>query len=337
MSVVSGGTLALIFAAVFILVLVATRAADRPYAQVETRMRRMLQRTRRGDTKDDILADVEEQDDGSPRDRLRFAQQRERLMRLVNERMAGEGFGNKLALRLRRADLKLQVAEFLLIAIGLAMLGIMVGWLIDRAFLGIVLGVFGAALPFIQLSRRTAKRRRMLEDQLADALGLISNSLRSGYSFLQAMDVVAKEAPAPIGREFEMVIRETRVNIPVEDALLNLVNRTQSADIDLTVTAMLIQRQVGGNMAEVMDNIGATIRDRAKLASEVRTLSTTGKMSGTVVACVPVALVLLISAVNPEFMSPLWTNPIGWAAIGIGLTMQAIGGFLISRIIKVKY
>jgi tight adherence protein B len=151
------------------------------------------------------------------------------------------------------------------------------------------------------------------------------------------MDVVAKESPAPISREFEMVLRETRVNIPIEESLLNLVNRTQSPDIDLTVTAMLIQRQVGGNMAEVMDNIAATIRDRAKLAAEVRTLTATGRASGMVVACVPAALAVLVSAINPEFMRPLWTHPIGWAALAIGATMQLTGAFIISRIVKVKY
>lgn len=334
----SAGLAALVFVVIFLLALLTVSRGERPYVQVENRMHRLIRRTRSGDTVEDILSEVERgEDPQNPAEARRLAKQRDRLMRLVSERMAGEGIGNSIAQKLRRADLKLQVAEFLLIAVGLSVGGIVLGWLIDRALFGTLMGALGAALPFIYLNRRVVKRRRMLENQLADALSLIANSLRSGYSFLQAMDVVAKESPPPISKEFEMVLRETRVNIPIEEALQNLVARVQSEDLDLTVTAMLIQRQVGGNMAEVMDNIAGTIRDRAKLATEVHTLTATGRMSGWVVASVPAALVVLVSLINPDFMKPLWTDPIGWAALGLGAGMQLTGVFIISRITKVKY
>ncbi len=334
----STGLAAFAFVVVFLLTLLAVVRAERPYVKVETRMHRLIRRTRAGDTVDDILAEVEHSDEPqSPGDLKRLARQRDRLMKMVSERMAGEGIGNAIAQKLRRADLKLQVAEFLLIVLGMAIGGVVLGWLIDRALFGILMGIIGAAAPFVLLNRRVNKRKRLLEDQLAEALSLIGNSLRSGYSFLQAMDVVAKESPPPISKEFEMVLRETRVNIPIEEALQNLVARANSEDLDLTVTAMLIQRQVGGNMAEVMDNIATTIRDRAKLAGEVQTLTATGRMSGWVVASVPAALVVVVSLINPDFMKPLWTHPIGWAALGIAAFMQLTGVFLISRIIKVKY
>lgn len=331
----SGTVVAISFAGIALLLLLVASAVDRPYQQVELRVERTLRRTRRSNSAEDILADIEAEAE-SPEDRG-LAARREKLMRLVSERLAGEGFGNRLAQRLRRADLRLQVAEFMLLAIGLAAGGLLLGWVMSRVAFGCILAAGGAAAPFIYLNLRLGKRRRTLDGQLGDALALISNSLRSGYSFLQAMDVVAKEMPVPIGKEFEMVLRETRVNIPVEDALQNLVRRVGSDDLDLAVTAMLIQRQVGGNMAEVMDNIAATIRDRAKLAGEVSAITATGRMSGWVVASVPAALIVLVSAINPEFMRPLFTHPIGWAALGVAVLMQLTGVFIISRITNVKF
>lgn len=324
------------FVTVFLLTLLAASVVDRPYQQAEARLHRALRRVRKSNRREDILAELEPERDAGAEDRS-LAARRERLMRLVSERLAGKGFGNRLAGRLRRADLKFQVAEFMLLVVGLCAGGLLLGWVLGRTAFGGGLALAGAAGPFVYLNLRLARRRRTLDGQLGDALALISNSLRSGYSFLQAMDVVAKEMPQPIGSEFEMVLRETRVNIPVEDALGNLVQRVGSADLDLAVTAMLIQRQVGGNMAEVMDNIATTIRDRAKLAAEVAAITATGRMSGWVVASVPAALIVLVSAINPEFMRPLFTHPIGWAALTVAVLMQLTGAFIISRITNVKF
>lgn len=331
------GLMVLTFAVVFFLAMIAVTTAERPYAAVEVRLQRAMRRTRRSNSTEDILADIDAQEDDAHGEGRDLAAKRRQLMRLVSERLAGEGFGNRLAQRLRRADLRLQVAEFILLALGLGLAGMLFGWLFDRIMFGVMMAAIGVLAPFLYLNMRTGKRRKTLEGQLGDSLVLIANSLRSGYSFLQAMDVVAREMPPPIGKEFEMVLRETRINIPVEDALQNLVRRVGSDDLDLAITAMLVQRQVGGNMAEVMDTIATTIRDRAKLKGEVSALTATGRMSGYVVAGVPVGLVLLVSAINPEFMRPLFTHPIGWAAMAVAGCMQLTGAFIISRMTNVKF
>jgi tight adherence protein B len=326
------------FLTVLLLTSMVALIGDRRFRQADARMREAMELTRSADRAADLIAEVERrQQPLSPGAARRQAGQVQRLLRLVSDRLAGEGFGNWLALRLRRADVRLQVAEFVFVTAGLGAVGGVVGWLADRPALSFSLGIGGVVAPFLLLNHRLSQRQRALEGQLADALSLISNSLRSGYSFLQAMDLVAKEMPSPISREFEQVLRETRVNIPVEAALENLVTRARSKDLDLAVTAILTQRQTGGNLSEVLDNITSTIRERFRIGAEIRTLTASGRLSGWVVAGVPVALVVLVSSVNPEFMRPLFTHPIGWAALGVGIVMQLIGLFFISRITSVKF
>lgn len=332
------GPYILTFFVVFLVVGLTVYVGDRRFRRADQRMREAMQLSRSSDRAEDLISEVQRRSEPlSPDDARRQAGQVRRLVRSVSERLAGEGFGNWLALRLRRADLRLQVAEFVLATGGLALIGVVLGWLVNRPFLSFTLAVAGLVGPFLFLSHRLAQRRRALESQLADALALISNSLRSGYSFLQAMDLVSKEMPPPISREFAQVLRETRVNIPVETALENLVRRARSKDLDLAVTAILTQRQIGGNLSEVLDNITTTIRERFRIAAEIRTLTASGRLSGWVVAGVPAALVVLVSSVNPDFMRPLFTHPIGWAALAIGSVMQLTGLFFISRITSVKF
>lgn len=332
----SYGLLAVAFLVVLGLTLAAAAMAERPYARVDRRIAQVLQSARQLNRAADILAEVEQ---GAGREGAPGAGTKHRRSPLgrVSDQMAARRMGNWLAVRLRRADLRLQVAEFMVLSFGAGVFGLVAGWVANRAVLSLTLGLGGLFGPSLYVSRRLAQRRRALEAQLADSLALISNSLRSGYSFLQAMDVVAKEMPMPIAREFEFVLRETRVNIPIETALENLGRRVESEHLDLAITAILTQRQIGGNLSEVLDNITSTIRERARLAAEVGTLTASGRMSGWVVAGIPIALVFLVSAINPEFMRPLWTHPVGWAAMGVALTMQLIGLFIISRIINVKF
>ncbi|MDP2871768.1 MAG: type II secretion system F family protein [Bacillota bacterium] len=332
----SYGLLAVVFLVVLGVTLAAATMVERPYAHVDRRITKVLRSTRQPSKVADILAEIEpgrEEESGAPAGKLR---KRSPLGR-VSDRMAGRRLGGRLAVRLRRADLKLQVAEFVLLSAGAGAFGLLTGWVANRAVLSITLGLGGIAGPFLYLTMRLGRRRKALDAQLADSLTLVSNSLRSGYSFLQAMDVVAKEMPMPISREFEFVLRETRVNIPVETALENLAQRVQSDHLDLAITAILTQRQIGGNLSEVLDNITSTIRERARLAAEIGTLTASGRLSGWVVAGIPIALVFLVSAINPEFMRPLYTHPMGWAAMGVALVMQILGLFVISRIVNVKF
>lgn len=335
----SPGLAAVIFIVLLGLSVAVASGVERPFSQVDRRFTEALLSTRKSSKTADILAEIEPAKDheGGGGGGAGGKAKRRSALGKVSDRMAGRKIGGWLAPRLRRADVRLQVAEFYLISAGAGVFGIVAGWVADRAMISLVLGLAGFLGPLLFLTRRLSKRRKSLEAQLADSLTLVSNSLRSGYSFLQAMDVVAKEMPLPISREFEFVLREARVNIPVDTALENLAQRVQSDHLDLAITAIMTQRQIGGNLSEVLDNITNTIRERARLAAEISTLTASGRLSGWVVAGIPIALVVLVSSINPEFMSPLWTHPVGWAAMGVALVMQILGLFLISRIVNIKF
>lgn len=262
---------------------------------------------------------------------------KEALLENLERYLAGRRSAEQIALRLRRADLKLQVSEYVVIkwvlAIGMGVLGFTATGRVLFFLLGWIGGFWA---PSAYVRRRELERIKAFNGQLPDALSIISNSLRSGYSFLQAVDVVSRELPPPISREFGQVIRESRVNIAVEDALLNLTQRISSDDLELVVTAVLIQRQVGGNLSEILDKISATIRDRIRIMGEIRTLTTQGRLSGWIISLLPVALGMILQLVNPEYITPLFRHPLGWFMLATGAIMQVIGLFIIKRIVSVE-
>lgn len=243
----------------------------------------------------------------------------------------------RLAERLRRADWLLQPHEFVALTLASGILGAVAGLALGRGpaviFIGALAGVW---LPHAVLDARAAARLKQFETQLPDALDIIANALRSGTSFLQAMDVVARELPSPIGREFDLVVRECRVDIPLEDALQNLVERVPSGDLDLAVTAVLIQRQVGGNLAEVLDIINHTIRERMRIHGEIRTLTAQGRLSGWIVGVLPVGLAFVLHVFNPEYVAPLYTTGTGRLLLFLGLGMQLTGIAVIRRLVRLE-
>ncbi len=250
--------------------------------------------------------------------------------------IAGRAVSSNLAVRLRRAGLKLQVSEFIAISLSASALLGLTGWAVTNGFLAVLFWAAGIWLSSYYLESRIKARIKAFEGQLPDALSLMANSLKSGYSFLQAMEVCSRELPDPLAGEFAQVMKEVRVNIPIEDAMLNLTRRVPSDDLDLIVTAVLIQRQVGGNLAEVLDKISATIRERLKILGEIKTLTAQGRLSGWIVSLLPVALGLILYILNPEYMGAMFEYPIGWAMIGAGLISQFIGIIIIRSIISLE-
>lgn len=260
---------------------------------------------------------------------------RDALVGIVEKATTGRNFSNKLAVRLLRADWKWRPAEFL-VGQGLAAgVGLGIALIIAKGMWWFFM-LAGWLAPHFLLARSEKARLKTFAQQLPDALSIIANALRSGYSFLQAMDVVSREMPDPIAKEFNLVLRETRVNIPVEDALNNLVNRVKSPDLDLVVTAVSIQRQVGGNLAEVLDKISGTIKDRVRLQGEIRTLTTQGRFSGWIVCLLPIGLAVMFQIISPGYLDPLFTNPIGWFLVFIGVVMQGIGIFMIRNMVNLE-
>src|SRR3990170_4043307 len=237
---------------------------------------------------------------------------------------------------LARANLKLRVEEYYGIRIGLAVgLDMLLGVLRDPLS-GVVAALLGYFLPRFWVGRRIGGRLSAFNKQLADTITLLSNSLRAGSSFLQSIELVSRETPAPMGEEMGRVVREVNLGLGMEEALKNMVRRIKSDDLDLMVTAISIQQQVGGNLAEILDTIAFTIRERVRIKGEVNTLTAQGRMSGYLVAVLPIAIAGMINMIQPAFMEPLFTQTIGQIMLGVGITMMTIGFFAIRKITDIK-
>jgi tight adherence protein B len=193
----------------------------------------------------------------------------------------------------------------------------------------------GILIPRMIVNKKAANRAKAFNFQLCDALTLVANSLRTGYSFLQSIEMVAKEMPAPVSVEFSRVRREMNLGLTTEDAMNNLARRVDSADLDLVVTAVLIQRQVGGNLAEILDNIGSTVRERIKMKREVNALTAQGRMSGFIIGSLPIGLGVFIYFVNPKYMEILFSSPFGQMMLVGAFCGQVVGIILIRKIVNI--
>jgi tight adherence protein B len=266
----------------------------------------------------------------------------ERLDTAIGDR----GFTRGIKSRIARADVKLRVSEYLGLRLGFAALaGFVVYLLMDGAWLFVLLAVIaGSFIPLIYLTIAARRRLRAFEDQLSQTLNLWVNALRSGYSVLQSMEAIATELPPPVSTEFERVVQEVRLGLSVPQALSNMLRRMPSDDLDLIVTAVNIQREVGGNLAEVLDTISFTIRERVRIKGEIRTLTAQGRLSGWIISLLPIGLAFILLTINADYMSQLWVDlpprvgpvPCGWLVIGAGLIMMGIGIYLIQRIVDIE-
>src|SRR4051812_25737233 len=249
---------------------------------------------------------------------------------------ADKKFSTKVQRDLARANLKLRVAEYYYIRIGMALgLALVLGVLRDPLS-GVVGAVLGYFLPRFWVGRRIGGRLGAFNKQLADTITLLSNSLRAGSSFLQSIELVSRETPSPMGEEMGRVVREVNLGLGMEEALANLVRRIKSDDLDLMVTAIGVQQQVGGNLAEILDTIAFTIRERVRIKGEINTLTAQGRMSGYLVAFLPIGIAVTLNFINPAFMQPLFTQLLGQILLGVGLVMMTIGFFMIQKIVDIK-
>ncbi|MHB8620913.1 MAG: type II secretion system F family protein [Chloroflexota bacterium] len=245
--------------------------------------------------------------------------------------------GLRLSLELARAALPLRVGEYVLVRSLLATLLVVLIWHSAGALpLCAVGGLAGYYLPGLYVRWRQVQRVRQFDDQLVDGLVLIANALKSGYSFLQGMEAIAREMPDPMGSEFREALREIRMGGAVDDALGGIHRRLRSADFELVVTAMVIQRQVGGNLTEILSNIAYTVRERHRILREVRILTTQERMSGYIVAALPLALVLLLSMLNPSYLAGMWHSDGGRGILAAGFVMEALGLLVIRKIVDIE-
>jgi len=253
------------------------------------------------------------------------------LNRVVEQR----DFGANLARDIARADLKLKPSEFLAIwgasIIGVPFLFIVfsLGLPALRSPLALVIGAFiGFMLPRFWLGRRKSGRLGAFNKQLPDTITLLANGLRAGSSFLQAVELVVRESRPPISTEFGRVIREVNLGLPFEQAMENMVRRVRSEDLELMATAINIQHTVGGNLAEILDSIAFTIRERIRIQGEIRTLTAQQRLSGYVVGFLPIALAGFLFVAAPNFMQPMFEKPPEAFGLPLGVVILAMGGFM---------
>ena len=266
---------------------------------------------------------------------------------LLNRALVGRGFGEGIQRNLSRADLKLNVAEYLalhlLLALGLAV----VGWVLGGLILAIIFGVAALFMPRAYVRYLQAKRLRTFDNQLGDMLNLVVNGLRAGYSSMQALESVSRELPPPISVEFHRVVQEIQLGLPQEAALANLTRRVPSADLDFVVTAINVQREVGGNLAEILDNISHTIRERVRIKGEIATLTAQGQITAWVISLLPIGLALFLFIVNRTYMLTFFGPTIvpilslripicGIAMLATALIMIVSGFLIVQKIVDIE-
>ncbi len=255
----------------------------------------------------------------------------------LDDAMASRGFAANMRTELAQADLKLRVAEFLALIVLSAIFFLLLARLIfGSILLGMVGGVVGFFVPRIYLGMRKKKRLQTFNDQLGDTITLLANSLRSGYSIVQSMETVAQQLPDPMATEFHRVTQEIGLGLHYEQALNNMLRRMPSDDLDLMITAINIQGKVGGNLAEILDTIGHTIRERVRIKGEIRVLTAQQMISGYVLTGLPVALGLVLYLINKSYMGNLFSDPCGWIMVGVAVIMIAVGFFAIKKIVNIE-
>jgi tight adherence protein B len=261
-----------------------------------------------------------------------------------------QDLATRLSTDLARADLKMKPAEFLLAWAATPFVFVAFAFLVGFIFPGfqnivalVVFFLLGIYAPRFYLKFRQRRRLRQFSEQLPDTITLLANSLRAGSSFLQGIELVTREARPPISEEMERVVRDMQLGLALQPALNNLVRRMASEDLELVVTAIQIQSQVGGNLATVLDSIAFTIRERIRIIGEINTLTAMQRYSGYVITLLPVGLAGILFLISPSYISRMLDNPpsmlglpLGVVFFIIGLISMAIGYVLIRRIVDIK-
>jgi tight adherence protein B len=251
---------------------------------------------------------------------------------------ANKGLEASLGTRLDGAGLALKPAEWLLlhagITVGLALLAFLAtsGGLL-LTLLALAAGGLG---PWLYLGIRKARRLRAFNGQLPETLQLVAGSISAGLSLSQALDSVVREGSEPIAGEFRRAIVETRLGVQVEDALESVAHRMESDDFEWVVMAIRIQREVGGNLSELLLKVSGTMREREYLRRQVKTLSAEGRLSGWILGALPPGMLAYLLVVNPDYLSPMISTPLGWLMLGGAAFLMAVGAFWMSRVVKVE-
>jgi tight adherence protein B len=256
----------------------------------------------------------------------------------VDRVIAGRRFADKIATQLARADAKLTPGEYVILNLTSILGFFLIGYMLfhKSLLIGIAAGVAGFYAPGFYVKIQQRRRLNAFNDQLGDAISLLANSLRSGYSLLQSIETVAKELPDPISMEFGRVVQEVGLGLSNEQAMNNMLRRIQSDDLDLMITAVNVQHEVGGNLAEILEVIGHTIRERVRIKGEIRVLTAQGMISGYIISLLPVVLGLILYLMNPDYIAAMFQEVCGWIMVGVAAIGIITGFIAIQKIVRIE-
>jgi tight adherence protein B len=251
--------------------------------------------------------------------------------------LAGSAYGQGLQRRLAQAQMKMRPGFFIVLTVATtAVFGLITYAVTRHMLLTLLFTLAGAALPTLFVNYRRRKRFKRFEDKFPEAIDLLGRSIRAGHAFSTALELLATETEEPIAGEFRKLFEEQKFGLPLRDALVNLGERIPLIDVKFFGTAVLLQKETGGNLAELLDKLSYVMRERFKILRQLRVYTAQGRLTLLVLMALPPALLLVLSIFNPEFIRPLFHDPMGHNLIAVGLALQALGYFLIRRIIDIK-
>jgi tight adherence protein B len=306
---------------VFGVYLVATRESEAKRRRLQQRLADALLYTRHSEDADVQLARSELLSEIPTLDRL----------------LARVQFATRLRRMLDQADLHITVSRLCMLALmaGL-MAGLAVSMLTISTLLVLCAGAGAASVPFVHVAYRRKRRLAAFLEHLPDALDLMSRALQAGHAFAEALHMIATEMPEPIATEFRKTYEEQNLGLSVKLALENLAERVPLLDLRLCVTAIMIQRETGGNLAEILEKVAYTIRERFRILEDLKTLTTSSRMSAWILCGIPVFVALAVSAMNPEYMNVLWNDPRGHNLLAAAAAMQVTGMLVVRKILRIK-
>ncbi|MCX7614974.1 MAG: type II secretion system F family protein [Clostridiales bacterium] len=268
----------------------------------------------------------------------RKQKERKKNIKNTNRLSLKKNLLNRLYTELSLAGIKLKAEEFMIIWLISAFLPALIAFIIGADLIvSIAFMIIGVIVPYFFMKRLKAKRLALFEQQLSDALIIMGNCLKSGLSFQQSVNSIANEMPEPISKEFARVAKEVQLGITLEKALENMIERLNSKDLMLLVAAVLIQRQVGGNLSDILDGISDTIRDRLKIKASIKVLTATGRTSGMVVGLMPAFLLLILMLINPSYIRSFFESQLGIILLSIACGLEIIGFLAVNKIVNIKF
>jgi tight adherence protein B len=255
----------------------------------------------------------------------------------VEHFLAKWNISKKLEKLLLQADSKLTVSKLIIQMMFFGIIGLIIGLLLKSIVFTLLLLLILGFFPVLIVYQQKVKRTKAFIRTFPDALDMMTSAIKAGHALNQSIHLVGTEAPDPVGIEFKITFERYNLGIDLKEALIEMIERVDSVDLKLFVTAILLQRETGGNLTEILDKISYTIRERFKLIGQIKTYTAQGRMSSWLLGTMPIAFVGIISVLNPEYLAPLFSDKIGHYLIALSVTLQIIGFIVIQKIVRISY